>query len=81
MRVVFTNPFLRRFKKLPEVTKRKFEKQLVFLLKNVRHPSLHAKKYDETRSIWQARVNDFYRFYFQIREDVYVILNIIKHPK
>lgn len=66
MNVRFTEPFLRRFKKLPEITKRKFEKQLILLLKNLRHPSLHAKKYDEVRDIWQARVNSSSRFYFRI---------------
>ena len=81
MNVRFTEPFLRRFKKLSEITKRKFEKQLNLLLKNFRHPSLHAKKYDETRDIWQARVNSFYRFYFKIQDNTYFIINIIKHPK
>lgn len=81
MRVVFTEPFLRRFKKLPEKTRRKFEKQLAFLLKDLKYPSLRAKKYDESRDIWQARVNASYRFYFKIKGDLYTILNILKHPK
>ena len=52
-----------------------------FLLKNIRYPSLRAKKYDEARDIWQARVDHNYRFYFKITQDIYYILNIIKHPK
>ncbi len=43
--------------------------------------SRRAKKYDETNSIWQARVNRSWRFYFVIRADEYVILSIIPHPK
>lgn len=39
-----------------------FIKQLSFLVRNIQHPSLHAKKYDESRAIWQARVNDDWRF-------------------
>lgn len=81
MRVVFTDPFLRHLKKLPEPLRRKFEKQLVSLLRNLLYPSLHAKKYDKERDIWQARVNGSYRFYFQIKNDTYIILNILKHPK
>jgi mRNA-degrading endonuclease RelE of RelBE toxin-antitoxin system len=81
MKVIFANPFLRRFKKLPQRTKGKFEKQLTFLLRDIRHPSLHAKKYDESQDIWQARVDDYYRFYFQIKDDVYRILAITIHPK
>jgi plasmid maintenance system killer protein len=52
-----------------------------FLIGNLGHPSLHAKKYDEAQDIWQARVNRSWRFYFVIREDEYVILSIIPHPK
>ena len=81
MKVAFTDPFLRHLKKLPELIRRKFEKQLSFLLRAITHPSLHAKKHDEERDIWQARVNGSYRFYFQIKNDTYIILNILKHPK
>jgi hypothetical protein len=64
---------------LPEV-RRAFAKQLGFLLNQLGHPSLHAKKY-ETNDIWQARVNRSWRFYFVIRGDEYVVLPIIPHPK
>ena len=33
-------------------------KQLNFLCRNLQHPSLHAKKFDESLDRWQARVND-----------------------
>jgi len=59
----------------------RLEKQLAFLLGNLRHPSLRAKKYDESRGIWQARVDRDYRFYFLIEEDTYLILSVIPHPK
>lgn len=79
MKVVFTEPFQDRYKKLPKSLQARFEKQLKFLLKNLRHPSLRAKKYDEARDIWQARVNGHYRFYFQIRSDTYYILTVVEH--
>ena len=81
MKAEFVEPFLRRFKKLPEVVKKKFEKQLIFLLDNSRHPSLRTKKYDEANNIWQARVDSSYRFYFKIQDDTYSIIAITKHPK
>ena len=81
MRVFLTDHSLRQIKKMPKEAKRKFEKQIGFLSQNLQYPSLHAKKYDEAQDIWQARVDDHYRFYFAIREDVYVILNVTKHPK
>jgi len=51
------------------------------LVENLRHPSLRAKKYDESQNIWQARVNKDWRFYFTIQGDTYVLRNIIAHPK
>jgi hypothetical protein len=33
------------------------------------------------RDIWQARVDGSWRFYFQIRGDIYYLLNITPHPK
>jgi hypothetical protein len=45
------------------------------------HPSLHAKKYDESRGLWQARVNQDWRFYFTIDADSYRIDALIPHPK
>lgn len=54
---------------------------MAFLLRDLHHPSLHAKKYDEARDLWQARVNDDWRFYFKIAGDVYRIEEIRKHPK
>jgi hypothetical protein len=56
-------------------------KQLGFLLNQLRHPSLRAKKYDEANHIGQARVNRNWRFYFVILGDEYVILSIIPPPK
>jgi len=81
MTASFTLRFRKQYQKLPQVCKAKFDKQLTFLLANLRHPSLRAKKYDETNDIWQARVDGDYRFYFQISGETYVLLSIIPHPK
>ena len=80
MRVHFTEPFQKQLKELPAVIRRKFEKQLSFLLHDTRYPSLHAKKYDAARDIWQGRVNGMYRFYWRIENDTYIILAIKHHP-
>ncbi len=58
-----------------------FDKQASLLIENLHHPSLRAKKYDETKDIWQARVNRAWRFYFTIRDDTYIITRLIPHPK
>jgi plasmid maintenance system killer protein len=56
-------------------------KQAGFLVQNLSHPSLRAKKYDETKDRWQARVNRDWRFYFSIENDTYVVVDIIPHPR
>jgi mRNA-degrading endonuclease RelE of RelBE toxin-antitoxin system len=66
---------------LPADVRKAFFKQAKLLEKNLRHPSLRAKKYDESQDLWQARVNKDWRFYFLIRDDIYYIVNIIPHPK
>ena len=81
MRVAFSNRGANQYQALSKKRRVKFEKQIGFLLSNFRHPSLRAKKYDETRDVWQARLNGNYRFYFQIKEDTYRIISITPHPK
>lgn len=81
MKAAFSQRFLRQYSALSAEHKVKFDKQLGFLLTNLRHPSLRAKKYDEAQNIWQARVDDAYRFYFRIDGDTYQIFSIIPHPK
>jgi len=38
---------------------------------------LRAKKYDEAKDRWQARVNKDWRFYFKIEGDTYFIVDLI----
>ena len=81
MKVVFSDRAIESSKYAPRNVHRAFEKQLRYLLENLLHPSLHAKKYDEARDIWQARINRDWRFYFTITQDTYRIEKIIPHPK
>lgn len=81
MKYSFTARFIRSYRKFPQEVQTKFNKQLSYLLENLNHPSLHAKKYDEVNMIWQGRVDRNVRFYFQIQEDSYILLDIQKHPK
>ena len=81
MTASFTLRFRKQYQKLSKERQARLDKQLAFLLSNLRHPSLRAKKYDEANDIWQARVDDDYRFYFQIENDTYMLLSIIPHPK
>jgi plasmid maintenance system killer protein len=72
---------LRALKAAPEDVRKAFFKQVLFLEKDLRHPSLQAKKYDESKGRWQARVNRDWRFYFNIAGDTYIIRDVVPHPK
>jgi mRNA interferase RelE/StbE len=65
----------------PPAVRKAFFKQVKFLQQNLHHPSLRAKKYDEAKDRWQARVNRDWRFYFTIVDDTYHIIKLISHPK
>lgn len=65
----------------PPSVRRAFDKQVGLLADNLRHPSLRAKKYDEAKDVWQARVTKGWRFYFQIEGETYTILSVRAHPK
>ena len=81
MKISYADRFKRNFKNLDRITQNKFEKQIGYLLNDILHPSLNAKKYDESNNIWQARVDRNFRFYFNIDKDIYYLLDIRKHPK
>ena len=68
-------------KTAPAPVKKAFYKQITLLEKDLRHPSLRAKKFDEAADLWQARVNRDWRFYFVIAGSTYYILKLIPHPK
>ena len=81
MKVRFSARAEKDFSVLTPPVRKALGKQLDYLLADLRHPSLNAKKYDDANGIWQGRVNRSWRFYFAIGHDEYVILAITPHPK
>ena len=81
MRLIYTEQFDKDYAAAPAEVQKAFDKQGRHLAENLRHPSLRAKKYDESRGLWQARVNRSWRFYFTVEKDAYVLHTIIRHPK
>lgn len=81
MKFDYTERFIKSLEDAPPHIRKAFYKQASFLLEDLRHPSLRAKKYDESRNIWQARVTRDWRFYFRIAGDTYYLIDIISHPK
>jgi mRNA-degrading endonuclease RelE of RelBE toxin-antitoxin system len=81
MKLLFSPLFLKQYDDAPLQVQKAFDKQAKLLLNNLRHPSLHAKKYDQATDLWQARVNRDWRFYFTIEGNTYHLHVIISHPK
>jgi mRNA interferase RelE/StbE len=77
----YTSKFIKSYTDAPLSVRKAFDKQSKFLLDNLRHPSLRSKKYDESRDLWQARVNSDWRFYFTIEGGAIYLYDIIRHPK
>jgi len=81
MKLRLTPTAVKSYVAAPPAVRKAFDKQTRFLILDLHHPSLHAKKYDEAADIWQARVNRDWRFYFTIDGDTYVIHKLIRHPR
>ena len=81
MKLYYTESFRRHYERAPQEIQRAFDRRAAYLAKNLRHPSLRAKKYDEGRGIWQARVTRDWRFYFTVEGYTYHLLALIPHPK
>ena len=81
MRLYYSERFRKSYDSAPQNIQRAVDRRIGFLVENLRHPSLRAKKYDESRGIWQARVNGGWRFYFEIEGDTYFLIDVIPHPK
>ena len=77
----YTQTALKALAEASPLIRKTFFKQMKFLEKNLQHPGLHTKKYDEANDLWQGRVNRNWRFYFKIVGSKYIILDIIPHPK
>ncbi len=70
-----------QYRALSPSLQKKTDKQFEYLMQDIRHPSLHAKKYKGYDDLWQARIDKDWRFYFFIVAPHYVIVSVIKHPK
>ena len=81
MKVLLSERALSALEDVNLTIRKAFYKQVALLEANLLHPSLHAKKYDESGDLWQARVNRAWRFYFLTHGDTYFITDVVPHPK
>ena len=81
MKLQYSQHFRRNYAAAPAHIQRAIDKQAALLVENPRHPSLRAKKFDEARGVWQARVTRDWRLYFTIEGDTYRLHELKPHPK
>ena len=81
MHAFYTHRFLEAYANAPVHVRKAADRRITLLVENLRHPSLRAKKYDEARDLWQARVNGGWRLYFRIEGNTYILDSIRPHPK
>jgi mRNA-degrading endonuclease RelE of RelBE toxin-antitoxin system len=81
MKAILSDRVINALERVPPQVRRAFLKQVDLLVKNLAHPSLKAKKYDQAQGVWQARVNRSWRFYFTIEGSNYKIEALMTHPK
>jgi mRNA-degrading endonuclease RelE of RelBE toxin-antitoxin system len=81
MSILWTDKFKRNYQRLPVSIRKKFQKQLTFLLDNLRHSSLRVKKMKGRENVWEARVDRFYRFTFQKDKENIILRTIGPHDE
>jgi hypothetical protein len=81
-----TERFLEAFRSLPANTQRKMLKALALFGKDQRHPSLEVKKLQGRDGVWEARLDQKYRFtvhYEKVAsgETICVLRNVDNHDE
>jgi len=79
LKIIYTDPFIRDFKELPGNKKKLFKRKIALFAENIRHPSLRVKKMSGHDNRWEASIDMFYRFTFEIHKDHYFLRRIGPH--
>lgn len=81
MEILLTGQFEDAYDKLSAADKRSVRKAITLLGGNPRYPSLHVKKMEGHRSIWEARPSDRLRMTFEMSGDTITMRNVGEHDK
>jgi mRNA interferase RelE/StbE len=81
MKITYSRNAREDLVRAPAPVRKAFYKQAAFLIQDLHHPSIRAKKYNEANDIWQGRVNRNWRFYFKVQGEEYFVTSVIPHPK
>jgi len=81
MRIDRADSFKKDFLHLPSHVQRLFEKKVRLFVQNTRHPSLRVKKMQGFENRWEASIDMFYRFTFEVHADYYLFRRIGPHDE
>jgi mRNA-degrading endonuclease RelE of RelBE toxin-antitoxin system len=79
LKIIWSLPFERDFRDLPQDIQARAERVLTLLLDNPRHPSLQAKKMQGVKNLWEARVSLSYRITYQFEGERILLRRIGTH--
>jgi mRNA-degrading endonuclease RelE of RelBE toxin-antitoxin system len=77
--LLFTEQFEQAYEKLTQAEKRSVRKALTLLGDNPKHPSLHVKKMEGGRNIWEARPSQRLRMTFEMAGATIFMRNVGEH--
>lgn len=79
MKLSRTNRFVRDYKQLPARIQKQADRKLLYLARDISHPSLRVKRVRKYKDIFEGSITKDYRFLFQIATDAYILLRIGRH--
>ena len=79
MQLLRAERFKKDFKRLPRDIQAKLSATLELFMSNPRHPSLHTKKMEGVRDIWELRVAYNYRVTFQFVQEGVLLRRVGTH--
>jgi len=81
MKIKAYERFKKSYQDLPKRIQKKVDKQIMILVENFRHPSLHTKKIKGTKEIWEVRIDIYYRVTFEIIGDTIFLRVVGNHDE
>ena len=79
MKIIRSDAFKRDYQELPLPIQMLFDKKIRLFMKNIHHPSFRVKKMRGHTNRWEASINMFYRYTFEIHNEHYFFRRVGPH--
>jgi len=79
MTILRSKSFLKHYTRLPETIRKKVDRQILLLCKDIRHPGSCAKKMEGGDDLWEARVDYHFRMTFQLGKETIIFRDVGTH--